>query len=100
MGIKDNIIRILEKRTEIDPGYVDLTAVNDEEREKYFEIFGEGSSNLTNFLRTAYNHGIPSIFCCSGHGIKSAYVLLRVTDENIDILRKLGKILSKQRCIN
>ena len=61
-----------------------------------FKKFGEGDVNLTEFLRQAYKSGLPSIFCCSGHGVQSAYVTLKITDENIEIARKVGKILSKQ----
>ena len=61
--------------------------------------FGEGDKNLTRFLKTAYEHNAPSLFCCSGHGIQSAYVVLKVTEENINLLRKIGKVLSKQKVI-
>lgn len=61
-----------------------------------FKQFGEGDVNLTEFLRQSYKSGLPSIFCCSGHGAQSAYVTLKITDENINIARKIGKILSKQ----
>lgn len=54
-----------------------------------FKQFGEGDVNLTKFLRQSYKSGLPSIFCCSGHGVWSAYVTLKITDENIN--RKLVK---------
>ena len=61
-----------------------------------FKQFGEGDINLTNFLRQAYKSGLPSIFCCCGHGITSAYVTLKITEENLHLAQKIGKILSKQ----
>lgn len=95
MGIKQWIIKKLEKDVEATAGHIDLEELNEEEREKLFAQFGEGDKNLTSFLKTAYNHGAPSIFCCSGHGTRSAYVMLKVTDDNIELLRRLGRVLSK-----
>ena len=45
-------------------------------------------------MRTAYAHGAPSMFACSGHGYRSPYVVLKVTDENLPMLQYLGKVLS------
>lgn len=95
MSIKEWIIKKLEKDVEPSAGHIDLEQLSEEEREKNFTRFGEGDENLTTFLKTAYSHGAPSLFCCSGHGIRSAYVTLKVTDENIELLRKVGKVVSK-----
>ena len=73
---------------------IDLTKLTDEQREQAFIVFGEGSKELTDFLRTAYAHGAPSMFACSGHGVRQPYVSLRVTDENLQMLQYLGKVLS------
>lgn len=94
MNIKEWIIKKLENDVENKAGHIDLEQLNEEERNKYLIQFGEGDDNLTGFLKAAYNHGAPSLFCCSGHNVQSAYVVLKVTDENIDLLRKLGKVLS------
>lgn len=94
MNIKEWIIKKLEEDVEFTGGYIDLEQLSEEDRNKCFLEFGEGDKNLTTFLKTAYSHGAPSVFCCSGHGIQSAYVVLKVTDENIELLRKVGKVLS------
>ncbi len=94
MGLKEKIIKRLEKDVEYTADHVDLEKLSEEERENCFIKFGEGDPNLTLFLKTAYEHGAPSLFCCSGHGTRSPYVVLKVTEENIDLLRKLGKALS------
>lgn len=96
MGFKSWIINRLEKDVEPSAGHIELENLTEEDREKMFKQFGEGDANLTEFLRQSYKSGLPSIFCCSGHGIQSAYVTLKITDENINIARKIGKILSKQ----
>lgn len=96
MGIKSWIINRLEKDVEPSAGHVELENLTEEDREEMFKQFGEGDVNLTEFLRQSYKSGLPSIFCCSGHGIQSAYVTLKITNENINIARKIGKILSKQ----
>jgi len=96
MGIKSWIINRLEKDVEISAGHIELEDLTEEVREKMFKQFGEGDINLTEFLSQAYKSGLPSIFCCSGHGAQSAYVTLKITDENIEIARKVGRILSKQ----
>ena len=90
------IIKKLEHDIEPDAGHIELENLTEEERSKLFIKFGEGNTDLTNFLRTTYNHNAPSVFCCSGHGIQSAYVVLKVNDENIELLKKVGKVLSKQ----
>lgn len=95
MGIKSWLINKLEKDVEKSAGHIELENLTAEDREELFKQFGEGDANLTKFLRQAYKSGLSSIFCCSGHGTQSAYVNLKVTDENIDIARKIGKILSK-----
>ena len=95
MKIKDWIIKKLEKEVEITAGHINLEELNEEERNKYFIQFGEGDENLTSFLKSAYENGAPSLYCCSGHGVQSAYVVLKVTNDNIESLRKLGRILSK-----
>ena len=95
MGMKERIIWKLENDLEILGGHINLEELSEEEREKCFIRFGEKDENLTRFLRTAYVHGAPSIYCCSGHGVRSAYVVLKVTDENIELLRKVGKVLFK-----
>ena len=94
MGIKEWIIRRLEKDVEFSAGHIELEALSDEDRKKAFRTFGEGDSNLEKFLEVAYNNGAPSIFCCSGHGVRPAYITLKVTDGNIELLRKVGKVLS------
>jgi len=96
MGIKSWIINRLERDVEKSAGHIELEDLTEEDREKMFKQFGEGDVYLTEFLRQAYKSGLPSIFCCSGHGVQSAYVTLKITDENIEIARKVGKILSKQ----
>ena len=96
MGIREKIIKILEHDVEPDAGHIELENLTEEERSKLFKKFGEGNTDLTSFLRTAYNHNAPSVFCCSGHGVQSAYVVLKVNDENIELLKKLGKVLSQQ----
>lgn len=96
MGIKSWIINRLEKDVEPSAGHIELENLTEEDREEMFKQFGEGDVNLTEFLKQSYKSGLPSIFCCSGHGIQSAYVTLKITDENINIARKIGKILSKQ----
>lgn len=95
MGIKDWIIKKLENDVEPNAGHIDLESLDDDEREKLFIQFGEGDKNLTKFLKTAYENKAPSLFCCSGHGYKSPYVRLKVTRENIELLRKMGKVLSR-----
>jgi len=95
MNIKEWFIKRLEKDVEVTAGHINLEDLNEEERNKCFIQFGEGDENLTSFLKTAYNHGAPSIFCCSGHRTRSAYVMLKVTDDNIELLRSVGKVLSK-----
>ena len=99
MGLKEKIIKKLEKDVEITAGTIDLNSVDDETREKLFQQFGEGDQNLTKFLKTAYNHGAPSIHCCSGHRRYPAYVTLKVTDENLDMIRNLGKVLSNYKVV-
>lgn len=96
MGFKSWIISLLERDVEPSAGHIELENLTEEDREKMFKQFGEGDVNLTEFLRQSYKNGLPSMFCCSGHGIQSAYVTLKITDENINIARKIGKILSKQ----
>lgn len=95
MGLKEWLIKKLEKDLELPAGHIDLEEVSEEERNKCFTKFGEGDKNLTKFLKIAYENGAPSIFCCSGHGIKEPYVVLKVTKENIELLRKVGRVLSK-----
>lgn len=95
MGVKEWIIKKLEKDVESTAGHIDLETLSEEERNKLFEQFGEGDKNLTLFLKTAYEYGAPSLFCCSGHGTRNPYVVLKVTDESIELLRKVGKVLSK-----
>ena len=95
MGIKDWIIKKLESIVEPTTGHIDLESLDDERRNELFKQFGEGDENLTKFLKTAYENKAPSLFCCSGNGVRSAYVILKVTEENIELLRKMGKVLSK-----
>lgn len=99
MGLKERIIKWLEKDVEPSGGRIDLEKLDDETREKLFNQFGEGDRNLSKFLKTAYEHGAPSQFCCSGHGSRPAYVNLKVTDENIEMLRFLGKVLSNRNVV-
>lgn len=96
MGVKDWIIKKLENDVESDAGHINLEELDEEAREELFIKFGEGDKNLTTFLKTSFEHGAPSIFCCSGHGIKYPYIWLKATDENIELLRKVGKVLSKE----
>ncbi|MBR6033268.1 MAG: hypothetical protein IKP28_00705 [Clostridia bacterium] len=93
--VRQSLIQKLERDLAVPEPYVDLTKLSDEERERAFVEFGEGSRELTRFLKTAYEHGAPSMFCCSGHGGSRGYVMLKVTDENLELLRKLGKALSR-----
>jgi len=95
MRIRDWIIKRLESNVEPSAGHIDLENLDDNKRNELFEQFGEGDENLTKFLKTAYENKAPSLFCCSGHGIQSAYVVLKVTEENIELLRKIGKVLSR-----
>lgn len=99
MGLKERIIKMLEKDVEPSAGRIDLETLDETTRERMFQQFGEGDKNLTEFLKVAYNHGAPSQFCCSGHGSRSAYVNLKVTDENIEMLRSLGKVLSNYNVV-
>ncbi len=99
MGLKERIIKMLEKDVEPSAGRIDLELLDEETREKLFNQFGEGDKNLTLFLKTAYKHGAPSQFCCSGHGSRPAYVNLKVTDENIEMIRHLGKVLSNRNVV-
>lgn len=95
MNIKEWFIKKLEKDIEPTAGHINLEELSETERNNCFIQFGEGDENLTSFLKTAYDNGAPSLFCCSGHGTQSAYVVLQVTDKNIELLRKVGKVLSK-----
>lgn len=99
MGLKERIIKMLEKDVESTSGRIDLETLDEETREKLFQQFGEGDKNLSRFLKVAYNHGAPSQFCCSGHGNRAAYVDLKVTDENLEMLRTLGKVLSNHNVV-
>ncbi len=99
MGLKERIIKWLEKDVEPSAGRIDLETIDEETREKLFNQFGEGDKNLIKFLKTAYEHGAPSQFCCSGHGSRPAYVNLKVTEENIEMLRNLGKVLSNRNVV-
>ena len=94
MGIKSWLISKLERDVESTAGYVNLENLSDEERNSMFAQFGEGDSNLENFLRKAYDSGLPSMHCCCGHEIRKPYVAFKITDENIETARRLGKILS------
>ena len=97
--MRERLIERLEADIEPPEETVDLTKLNDEEREATFIQFGEGSHQLTRFLKTAYAHGAPSMFSCSGHGIKQTYVMLKVTDENLPMLQHLGKALSNHNIV-
>ena len=99
MDVKNWLIRKLENEIENKAGSIDLESVSEEERERLFTKFGEGDYFLTKFLKLAYDKGAPSMFCCSGHGVRSPYVVLKVTDDNIELLRKVGRVLST-RCIS
>ena len=94
MGLKDRIIKKLEADVEYNAGHIDLSSLDEEKRNKLIEQFGEGDINLTKFLKTAFENNILSVFCCSGHGKRSAYVTLQVTEENLELLRRIGKVLS------
>ena len=94
-GIRHRLIERLERDLAPSEETVDLTKLKAEDREEAFIEFGEGSPALTRFLRTAYEHGAPSMFSCSGHGVREPYAMLRVTDENLEMLQDLGKVLSK-----
>lgn len=99
MGLKERIIKWLENDVEPSAGRIDLESLDDDARENLFNQFGEGDKNLSRFLKTAYEHGAPSQFCCCGHGNRPAYVNLKVTDENIEMLRHLGKVLSNRNVV-
>ena len=99
MKIRNWIIRKLEAEVEPTAGHIDLENLDENKREELFKQFGEGDDNLTKFLKTAYEHNAPSLFCCSGHGRQSAYVVLKVNENNIELLRKIGKVLSKHGVI-
>jgi len=101
VGLKSWIINKLERDVEYSAGHIELEDLAEEDREKLFKQFGEGDDNLTKFLKSAYKAGLPSIFCCSGHGTRSAYVELKITDENIEIAKKVGwKNIIKTRGID
>ena len=91
-----SLIDRLEKDLAPSDETIDLNLLSEEDREKAFIQFGEGSRELTSFLKSAYEHGAPSIFCCSGHDVRQPYVMLKVTNENLELLQTLGKVLSKQ----
>lgn len=99
MGIKSWLISKLERDVESKAGHIDLEDLSQEERNTMFEQFGEGDPNLEGFLRKAYDSGMPSIHCCCGHGEKKPYVTFKITDENIEMARRIGKILSNQGII-
>lgn len=96
MKIKEWMIKKLQKSIEPPAGSINLDELTEDERNKCFIQFEEGDKNLTTFLQTAYHCGAPSLFCCSGHGTRTAYVILKVTDDNIERLRKTGRVLSKK----
>ena len=94
MSLKDWLIKKLEKDVEPSAGHIDLEDLDEEKRNELIEQFGEGDEYLTTFLKTAFEKGAPSNFCCSGHNTRPAYVTLKVTEQNIELLQKLGKVLS------
>ena len=94
MSLKDWLIKRLEKEVEPSAGHIDLESLDEDKRNEMFEQFGEGDEFLTRFLKTAFEKGAPSNFCCSGHDYRPAYVTLKATNQNIELLRKLGKVLS------
>jgi len=85
MNIIQWLIGKLEKDVEFSAGHIELENLSESDRQQAFEKFSEGDANLKKFLETAYSNGAPSIFCCSGHGEKPAYVTLKVTAENIEL---------------
>lgn len=95
MGLKDWLIKKLEYELEPDAGHIDLEKLSIEDRKAAFDQFSEGDKNLRIFLETAYNHNAPSVFCCSGHnGLSQPYAVLKVKDESIDLIKKVGRVLS------
>ena len=92
---RDFLIRKLEHDL-AEPDYsIDLSQIEDEsERARLFKRFGEGNKGLEQLLSSAFDKGIQSIYCCSGHNRGQGYVMFRVTDQNIGLLQDLGKILS------
>lgn len=75
---------------------VDISLLSSEEREKAFMEFSEGDDGLYTLLTTAYEHGIESMFSCSGHFNNFGYVVFKVNDDNLKSLQQLGKVLSHE----
>ena len=100
--IKNSMIDAIINRMEKEPGetmngYIDLSKLSLEEREKAFINFSEGNDDLYTLLSTAYENGIESMFSCCGHGENEfGYVIFKVNDENLEKIQQLGKALSHE----
>ena len=83
--------------------HTDISLLSAEEREQAFLDFSEGEEGLYNLLKTAYDHGIESLYSCKGHYYKAnlnivlAYIVLRVTKDNINLLRQIGRAVSHEQ---
>lgn len=102
MSIREKLILKIENLLEYrhPKESIDLSKLSDEEREEVFITFGEGNEHLTRLLKVAYSNNVSSQFCCSGHnGLKRAYVVFEVNEDNIKYLQKVGKILSKSNVV-
>lgn len=100
MRLVDYVIERLENSLKgKNHGYVDLSKLSSEQREKSFVQFGEGNADLTRVLRVAYEHDVESMFCCSGHGGPNGYVVFKVNEENLKYLQDVGKVLSKHNVV-
>lgn len=99
--IIDKMLNILEKNKSLTDGnqnshgHIELAKLSDDEREKAFRRFSEGSEELYQLLKVAYDNGIESVFCCKGHSdTDMGYVSFKVTDQNVEKLKLIGKALS------
>lgn len=95
MSIREKIVKKLENDVEPSAGHIDLDKLTPEKRDEMILKFSEGDENLEEFLRVAYAKGVPSLFCCCGHGKLPAYVMLKVSDEKLPLIQTVGKVLSK-----
>ena len=100
-SLKNRIIDRLIQR--IDPVLnapktsIDLRTLPPKELEEAFIKFSEGDDGLYRLLKTAYEHGIDSMYSCKGHSTRDmGYVMFKVTDENLKMLQTMGKVLSHE----
>lgn len=97
-SIIDFLLNKLEKNKALpNNGHIDLSSLSDEDREKAFQEFSEGNEGLCQLLKIAYANGLESTFCCGGHSKSNlGYITFNVNEENIEMLRQIGKFLSHE----